>query len=821
MEQVVPGILHRLRATDIIRMAGLTVASLGQEYCRIGMVHNMQRRGTRLSGTVDVPHMSPDIAASPTNEAESLKPTAVSQRHYIVQVEIESSTACKSTCSCSPGLTTPCPHAAALLYQWLARPTAFTITDEEEIHDQAGQDDMLGIPQFTHSVSLAAPLLPAPDFPAISPRSARPPGIDKSMVKQRGPVSPASIADVLSQTGLGELRTIAREFDIATNGVSKQQIIETLLEVLRQPEVVRRVAATLEKPQRQLLAALVLAGGAMADEDLRGVFERFALGQQNQFQDMMAVLQGKGLLFRTNLSSLMPQRIGLSGVPLDIGWYVPPEVRSALRVTVPITPFSAEEAPTLQLVKPYSLLANLLLVARALDGYQLVKEDEWAELGGRNITTQSADAFSSHRLTGSFAADGAMTIFPSATLSTSLLASLQAVIARSPTFLRFAVRLLSLADILYKENGTPSLRVLPGAAELLLGPAHTEVARDLFALWLTHPSAEELFALQEKGLHLRCRTTSLNYPLLRNGELEAENSEARQAIVALLTQVPLHQWIHFPAFARFVYRLTPLFLQRRQRLFSSPHWWIEQEGRLLHPLQWQDWLRAEFSYLTELLCGPLHWWGICDLALAPDGRLLAFRLTPSASWLLSGIASEITDEEAKEQGVFTASIEVVDTDHVLIPCVSTAWPLLQVIEKFAQVSGVRAGRLCYRLAPQSLSEALCRGQNPALLLDLLRALTPPDTQPSDPLPCLLAQLERWTANYGRVRLYTDAVLLEVADAAVARELAATTSLDEQMVRTLQPTTFLLKKTGAARMTDDLKRRGQSPLLHDEDVYGAE
>ena len=110
--------------------------------------------------------------------------------------------------------------------------------------------------------------------------------------------------------------------------------------------------------------------------------------------------------------------------------------------------------------------------------------------------------------------------------------------------------------------------------------------------------------------------------ILRIGELEAENSEARQAIVALLAQVPLHQWIHFPAFARFVYRLTPLFLQRRQRLFSSPHWWIEQEGRLLHPLQWQDWLRAEFSYLTELLCGPLHWWGICDLALAPDGRLL-------------------------------------------------------------------------------------------------------------------------------------------------------------------------------------------------------
>src|SRR5205823_14858371 len=111
MEQVVPSVLQRLRAADIIRMAGLTVASLGQEYCRTGMVHNMQRQGVRLSSTVDVPHMSPDIAASPTNEAESLKPTALSQRHYTVEIEIESSTSCKSICSCSPNALTLCPHA--------------------------------------------------------------------------------------------------------------------------------------------------------------------------------------------------------------------------------------------------------------------------------------------------------------------------------------------------------------------------------------------------------------------------------------------------------------------------------------------------------------------------------------------------------------------------------------------------------------------------------------------------------------------------------------------------------------------------------------
>ena len=55
MEDVVPGALQRLREADIISMAGLTGASLGQEYCRIGAVHSTKRQGPRLTGIVDVP----------------------------------------------------------------------------------------------------------------------------------------------------------------------------------------------------------------------------------------------------------------------------------------------------------------------------------------------------------------------------------------------------------------------------------------------------------------------------------------------------------------------------------------------------------------------------------------------------------------------------------------------------------------------------------------------------------------------------------------------------------------------------------------------
>ncbi len=85
---------------------------------------------------------------------------------------------------------------------------------------------------------------------------------------------------------------------------------------------------------------------------------------------------------------------------------------------------------------------------------------------------------------------------------------------------------------------------------------------------------------------------------------------------------------------------------------------------------------------------------------------------------------------------------------------------------------------------------------------------------------MLERLEQRIASYGRLRLYTDVTLLEVADTPVMRELAATTPLEEQVVRAIHPTALILKKQGAERIVQDLKRRGQTPLLHEEESFPA-
>jgi hypothetical protein len=863
MNDVMPGILQRLRAADIIRMAGLQVASLGQEYARKGAVHATKRQGARLLGIVDRPRIAHEASAAATKAEET------EQAHYAVEVELQNANAWLVTCTCRPSALplpipaapgTLCQHAAALLYQWLAHPATFSIAApttsiatyadpvastfsfESTAREQEGEENKSG--------AVAKPVrMNAPGNSGIA-------GV-RGLVSQNTQLTQRT-AELLGQLGLSDLRMIAREYDVAANGMNRQQLVDAILEGLRQPDAVRRVAATLEKLPRQLLATITLAGGFLTDEDLHGLVERFSIGQVDRVQILLTTLQSKGLLLRAGFSALTLPRLG--GTATEGGWYVPPEVRAALRVTVPVTAFDVEksaEAEPLELREtvPYRLLADLLLIARTLNGYRLEREDEKDE---RIVALRSVEATTSLRPTGPLASNGSPIPVPAGQLSSSLQAVLQSTVPGSPAFLRFAVRLLRLAAILQKdESGTPYLHALPDAAQLLLGPPRSQVARDLFELWLTHPNYEELFELHDEGLLLRCRTTALNHPVLRPGELESENSEARQWLVGVLAQAPLNRWINFSAFARFIYRLNPWFLQRRQRLYASPHWWIEQEeGQTLQPSQSGDWLVAEGRYLARLLQGPLHWWGICDLALSSNGRLMAFRLTPLAGWLLNGVPirvrvevreSKVSEEieengevwdddeqnsvgEAGDEDEGTAAerdyslIEVSETGDILLSCEAAAWPFIQLVEVFAEVVGVRSGRLYYRLSPKALSAAMSRGQQPGLLLNLLRDVTMWQEgagHEDTPLARLIERLERRVGSYGHVRLYSDAALLEVADSLVLRELQATTSVDEQVVRALSPTLLLLRKQGAERITEDLKRRGQTPLLHDDEKWGGD
>lgn len=805
MDDIVPGVLQRLREADVIGLAGLAGASLGQEYCRRGYVSATRRQDIRLSGAVTLPEAlsEAEVGQAGSGSLEKEEPAedaAAATRRFEVAVEVQSRASCQVVCACGRREALICTHAAALLYQWINHPHTFV--SQPSIPARLNEDEP------TEPQEVVAPKYQPPRT-ATSARASSPAITLKSPLSRRYQKA-NTVSETLAQFGLSELRGVAREYGIGLSGLGKQQLIETLIETLSQPEAVRRVVGTLEKPQRQLLAAFALAGGSMSDDDLRGLFERFSLNAGGALQDMLVALQARLLIVRASFNHSLQPRLSLHLAPMDLSWYIPQEVREALHVTLPITPFNVEvpygkgphpSLPTLHLARQDQLLADLLLIARALDGFPL---EEPEKRGPRGTSTLAG---------GRAASDGSLALpLPADQPAPALVEVLSAALERPPAFLRFAVRLLRLSDLLTKEEDWPTkLRAQSDAARLLLGPARDETLADLFTRWLTQLSYAELFELSENGLRVRCRATPLNQPDLRRGELEQENSEARQDLLALLAQVPVGEWINFSAFARFLYRLRPTVLQRRQHLYPAPHWWIEQEeGRPLRPTQLADWLKAEGRYLAHLLQGPLHWWGLCDLARSVNGQLLAFRLTPLARSLFHGQPSP-SHEQLLEPGAET-SLTVSPEGYLLVPCRPENWPLIASIEDFAESRGIEQENLLYGLSAQALGAAISQGRDPRVLLRLLEDSAAQEGGSS--LQHLLSNMERRIANYGRVRLYTDVPLLQTADLAVMQQLTAITSLDQQVVLPIHPTLLLLKKSGAERLLEELKKRGQTPLLHE-------
>src|ERR1700730_4289627 len=284
---------------------------------------------------------------------------------------------------------TMCAHAAALLYQWLAHPFTF-----------APPVDAVLPPPAPESA------IEASTFAGMSYRPARlvSPLHSSSPLHTSSAVPMLNTADTLLQLPLGDLRAMAREYDISISGPGKPELVDAIMEKLREPEAVRRVVGTLEKAQRQFLATLTLAGGHMNDEELRGLFERFSLGKPEKLQQMLITLQGKVLLLRANTNASFQIRSSLNSSLLDINWYVPSEVRAALHIALPTTTFNidGQDAPsTIEYAGPFQLLPDLLLAARALDGYRIERDDRRNERGGRSNTGNLARAVNAQSSDGS------------------------------------------------------------------------------------------------------------------------------------------------------------------------------------------------------------------------------------------------------------------------------------------------------------------------------------------------------------------------------------------------------------------------------------
>jgi hypothetical protein len=168
------------------------------------------------------------------------------------------------------------------------------------------------------------------------------------------------------------------------------------------------------------------------------------------------------------------------------------------------------------------------------------------------------------------------------------------------------LQLLTAAGLLDKRN-----QPLPEPVRLFLEAERPEALQELVRSWRGSPSFNELRLLP--GLAFE-------------GEWRNDPYHARQQVLdfVLTTLPPAGGYWHLASFIAAVHQTMPDF-QRPAGDYDS--WYIRQQDSDVYLRGFEHWFEVDGAVLHFLICGPLHWLGMIDLAMPVDGsKVSAFRL---------------------------------------------------------------------------------------------------------------------------------------------------------------------------------------------------
>jgi hypothetical protein len=163
-------------------------------------------------------------------------------------------------------------------------------------------------------------------------------------------------------------------------------------------------------------------------------------------------------------------------------------------------------------------------------------------------------------------------------------------------------------------------------------------------------------------------------------------------------------------------------------------WYIRhlESGEFLRGIE--HWEQIDGATIRYLICGPLHWLGILDLAASaplddPNSQVTAFRYSAWAAALLQGQPPEnLNIEEALAQ---------VRSDFLMVVPRLAPRSVRYQLARFGEWEKEDIEAYHYRLTPASLKRARQQGLNANHLLGLLRR------HARTVAPTLVKAVERW------------------------------------------------------------------------------
>lgn len=285
--------------------------------------------------------------------------------------------------------------------------------------------------------------------------------------------------------------------------------------------------------------------------------------------------------------------------------------------------------------------------------------------------------------------------------------------------------------------------------------------------------------------------------LVFEGEWRNDPLMARQAIINLLREVKSDTWWNLPAFIEGVHQRQPDF-QRPAGDYDS--WFIRRRESRDFLRGFESWYEVDGALVNYMICAPLHWLGILDLA-APDPASppAAFRFSRWAASLLNG--KPPAGLPAEDQLVKATS------DGRLLLTNRTPRPVRYQMARFCAWEKPAKREYRYHISPASLSRAARQGLDPPQLVALLKKHAAAPLPPS-----LLQGLARWQRAGSEVHL-KKAALLRVTDPGIL-EIIQKSNAARHLQEVLSPTAALVRPGAEAALQKTL---GQLGYLVDSDL----
>jgi XPB/Ssl2-like helicase family protein len=664
-------------------------------------------------------------------------------------------------CSCNrynPGEPSTCAHIGAVLLMWIEQPEAF--------------DGYVG---RTH-------VSPPPD----------PFQIDAALLRE--------YLEMLDHQTITALRTLARRRNIEVKGTQKEPIVQALAEQLCDLPATRILVDRLSSQVQQLLVYLSLildsGYGFTTENIINTLHQKHARLSRRAIHDHLVDLAQQGLLLTFKHDNL-------------IYYLLPQTVRFALPPQPGFVPFYPEQ--DLSQIEVHERSAGATIQSFYAVWSHIVEkhprksdaharhpiEKTWPQFTDWEHLPEELAEITRNRKTPYNLYNVAATVpVPAFTLRSADRSTLRTQIGHTDSESEFYMLLLESLGAIRADPGE-SFRSHKEKFEYILSLPPTIQLSVLTRAWIQTTAWSEMDVLRRSASDIRVRR-NLIYTSFKPQALYDEWRAGRQTVLRFLATIDPDRWVSVDGFLKAIFEIRPDLIHAHS---DSAVWWLESaKTKKQFGTTYEDWLDSSGRFILTILEGPLHWIGAISLGYRM-GKLVAIKMTPMGSFTLMRRASS-------EQVLQAMSRDVVqfgdDLSVTLVPGHAPT-QLHDLLHALGELKETSPQQFVYQITAEGVLRALDQGQTIESLLGQISQWCNTEIPPA-----WKQEMAVWSQNYGKLHVYDDITLIELADDYALQELLSNTSLRDHLIHEFSPRLVAVGPEAIDELLQEMEKRGYTP-----------